>query len=887
MCGIALTFSPNNDIAIQLATEEHCSSPLQRTSYQNVTTSSTFSDDVSSLEKCVMEGIAPRGPDLPYSRRQYRVVFTKEVVDCDLNNTLEKYVDPKDKVMCCNGDDDSYGVANIHPVMRVALPTTNNYDNTTSLDWILNLYASVLHMRGSAITPQPYVIKGSGDQNDEYDYAFCWNGECYSFWDDEEGGKAGGVSKENSFDAADDGERSDTEFVMKTLKNSIEKSRVAPLIQRPDSKDCSNLRISNRSREHLEIARVLGKVHGEYSFILLCAPCLHDDKVIDPDKRHHIENGLKVTNQIRDKGCIYFGRDPMGRRSLLMTKVVTNAAPQNCSTGAGNEVEQGDTLTCITDDVPVVSSFAIASVALTSHKWECSHELLQTDSGNQKFSDNEKEELNRMAELEEIIAGRVYCLDLNSGLISFTTIPPSYKQGLTSSTQTISQKNKYDKENDRNMQIPTHINDAAECLYSILDRAVRRRVINAPKANARYPNATDTNKKRRDASVAILFSGGVDSVVLAALCQNHIPCGEPIDLINVAFASSSSTQEKNNTFSSSPDRQAALLSYYEMKARWPSRDWRFIAVDVDYSEVLEHEKIICGLVAPLSSTMDFNVGTAFWFATRGRGMKEEGQCETENNSLIESDNLKFARNESKHISGHKSDCVKNKCSMLACEHFAKRGCIFGACKFCCSSYQKPISGFLQRSARICAVHNIEKKVKVKSKEKFQSYCKMSNTTKNLRKTITSNAKVVLVGIGADEQMAGYARHRSTYERGGYDALRAELQMEKDRLWTRNLGRDDRCISYHGKEARFPFLDEDVVGYLNSLDILQICDMTKPQGEGDKMILRLVAKRIGVQQCSSLVKRAIQFGSRIAKVSDVNRFGSCRKASGTAQHRASN
>jgi hypothetical protein len=41
--------------------------------------------------------------------------------------------------------------------------------------------------------------------------------------------------------------------------------------------------------------------------------------------------------------------------------------------------------------------------------------------------------------------------------------------------------------------------------------------------------------------------------------------------------------------------------------------------------------------------------------------------------------------------------------------------------------------------------------------------------------------------------------------------------------------------------------------------------------------------IGVNECSSLVKRAIQFGSRIAKVSDKNRFGSQRQATGAAKH----
>lgn len=157
-----------------------------------------------------------------------------------------------------------------------------------------------------------------------------------------------------------------------------------------------------------------------------------------------------------------------------------------------------------------------------------------------------------------------------------------------------------------------------------------------------------------------------------------------------------------------------------------------------------------------------------------------------------------------------------------------------------------------------------------------------HTTSKERVKFLSRARVILVGIGADEQLAGYGRHRVTFERGGYDALREELKMEKSRLWTRNLGRDDRCISSHGKESRFPFLDENVVSYLNSLDITSICDMTIHQGVGEKLILRLVAKHIGVSKSSGLVKRAIQFGSRIAKCSDVDRFGSSRKASGNAQ-----
>ena len=47
-----------------------------------------------------------------------------------------------------------------------------------------------------------------------------------------------------------------------------------------------------------------------------------------------------------------------------------------------------------------------------------------------------------------------------------------------------------------------------------------------------------------------------------------------------------------------------------------------------------------------------------------------------------------------------------------------------------------------------------------------------------------------------------------------------------------------------------------------------------------MILRLVAIRLGLTECSGLVKRAIQFGSRIAQSSNKVQFGSNTKGKGT-------
>lgn len=93
----------------------------------------------------------------------------------------------------------------------------------------------------------------------------------------------------------------------------------------------------------------------------------------------------------------------------------------------------------------------------------------------------------------------------------------------------------------------------------------------------------------------------------------------------------------------------------------------------------------------------------------------------------------------------------------------------------------------------------------------------------------------------------------------------QLQLELDRIPNRNLGRDDRVISSHGKETRHPFLSLSVVSFLAQLPVHIKLDPRLEAGFGDKMLLRLAANKVGLRDAAKRKKRAMQFGSRSARM----------------------
>lgn len=279
-----------------------------------------------------------------------------------------------------------------------------------------------------------------------------------------------------------------------------------------------------------------------------------------------------------------------------------------------------------------------------------------------------------------------------------------------------------------------------------------------------YQSSPHDYGKLAYAPVAVLFSGGLDSMVLAALLDQCLAAQYEIDLLNVSF---------DGAFA--PDRITARAGLKELVRIAPSRTWNLVEINADLLNCTSETQHVMSLITPAKTYMDLNIGLALWLAAGGDGS------------------------------------------------------LYGQC------------GDLQLV-------------------KFRS-----------------EAKILLVGSGADEQCAGYGRHKTKYRHGSWLALHKEMQLDMQRIWKRNLGRDDRCLADNGKEARFPFLDEDVISTLLDMPLWEIADLDQPSGIGDKKILREVAQMLGLSGAAVLPKRAIQFGSRIARESNRRNFGSNRAA----------
>lgn len=484
----------------------------------------------------------------------------------------------------------------------------------------------------------------------------------------------------------------------------------------------------------------------------------------------------------KSTGKVWFGRDVFGRRSLLWHLPTGTedcfalcSAAQHC---ANNLPEDFWTevpaygLFCMT-----LSYYSMDKAFITFYPWVQAGTMYQGEVNHMIRQLSNHTCISMSVELDCHLTTPFPAMNkrLPSNVLSSSSHEQSSKIGINKNcvNTELSSDNDGVQQTDKCCHgdaggISSGFNLIAAQLLDTLQNAVMKRVTLIPDAYKHCGMYCQSEQKKHklghsmayneatalsNARIAILFSGGVDSMVLAALVDRCVPSNEPVDLINVAFQ-----QIKNDSDDccNVPDRITALASLTELSQQ---RKWNLIMINVSSEELdAERNSTIRHLVHPLCTVLDDSIGCALWFASRG-------------------------------------------CGLL-----------------------------------------------YPSMQPYQS-----------------NARCVLVGIGADEQLAGYARHRTKYSVYGWDGLIEEVEMDVKRISHRNLGRDDRCISDHGREARFPFLDENVVSFLQSLSMTDKVDFTLPRGKGEKHILRIVAHLLGCSASSWLPKRAIQFGSRIAKL----------------------
>lgn len=154
----------------------------------------------------------------------------------------------------------------------------------------------------------------------------------------------------------------------------------------------------------------------------------------------------------------------------------------------------------------------------------------------------------------------------------------------------------------------TKLPNCIDGLFEHLNKAVHRRIVSIHPAHI------------ENSPISILFSGGLDCSVIAALICKQLSNikkeKKPIlELLNVGFENPRTGMLPKDV----PDRKLALSSSEILKNLYPDVTIKLVNIDVSYEEYLEYRPKVIDLMFPKQTEMDLSIAISFFFAAKGSG----------------------------------------------------------------------------------------------------------------------------------------------------------------------------------------------------------------------------------------------------------------------------
>ncbi|KAH8154286.1 uncharacterized protein LAJ45_02054 [Morchella importuna] len=312
-----------------------------------------------------------------------------------------------------------------------------------------------------------------------------------------------------------------------------------------------------------------------------------------------------------------------------------------------------------------------------------------------------------------------------------------------------------------------------------------------------------------DVRLAILFSGGLDCTVLARIVHECLPAGEPVDLLNVAF-------ENPRVIDA---RKVSAQEPKKAKKKKKPKNGHYKGQHKDNPEPEPEPEA-----------------------------EAEAETEAPEESLPDTATPE-APTDTYELCPDRLTGRKSHAELLS---VCPRPWRFHAINI----PQPTLHAHRATVISLMHPHNTEMDLSIALAFYFASRSISDTPDTTPSPSYTTPSRILLSGLGADELLGGYTRHLTAHRRSGTAGLIAELQLDLSRLGQRNLGRDDRVLAHWGREARYPFLDERVVRW---------CVAARVGGKRDKALLRGLAGSMGMSGVAGEKKRAVQFGSRSAKM----------------------